>query len=261
MMVEKVLGAKFAISENMASLASLVELAGVVRNAFLGGRISGKKGVIHIHVGTKPERLEPLFELIKIMGSSEQTGGPVPAGEPPPGIPITNFIPTHVNRTKPDVMEHAIRFLRMGGTVDMSAIMSPEKGSPTSLRPDRALSEFLKSKIPIEQVTLSSDGNVPIAMVDEKGNKIGLSYAGVDVLYSTFLTIVKNCDIPFPHILKIVTSNVARVLGIEDRKGSIEVGKDADLILFSKSYEIDWVLARGRLMIEDGKQICSSGLL
>jgi len=69
-----------------------------------------------------------------------------------------------------------------------------------------------------------------------------------------FLNIARNCHIPLCDSLKIVTSNVARVLGIEDRKGSIEVGKDADLIIFDKNYEIDSVLARGRVMVENGKE-------
>jgi beta-aspartyl-dipeptidase (metallo-type) len=241
MMVDKILGVKFAISEVMASLTSLMELAEVAKDSFLGGLISGKRGLIHIHIGKKIERMEPLFEILKITN-----------------IPIDYFIPTHVNRLTPNVMEHAIHFLKMGGTVDMSAIMSPETGSPTSLRPDYALSEFLKSGIPIERITLSSDGNVSMPIFDKNGNKTGLFNAGVDHLYRTFLMMVKNCKIPFSDILKIVTSNVARVLGIEDRKGSIEVGKDADLIVFNKDYEIEMVFAHGQIMVEKGKAVIGS---
>jgi len=260
MMVDKVLGVKFTISENMAPLVSLSELADVARNSYLGGRIAGKKGLIHIHLGTRSERMGPLFELIKLIGSRGQATGPVPAGEPPPGIPITNFIPTHVNRVDPDIMEHAIKFLKMGGTVDMSAIMSPDLGSHTSISPEQALSEFVKLKIPIEQVTLSSDGNVPIPKIDSQGNKIGLCYAGVDVLYRAFLSIVRAGHIPFFDALKVVTCNVARVLGIEDRKGAIEVGKDADLIIFSKDYNISNVLARGQVLLENGRMVIQNYL-
>lgn len=238
MMVDKILGVKFAISEVMASPAPLFELADVAKDSFLGGLIAGKKGLIHIHVGKKPERMEPLFEILKITN-----------------IPITSFIPTHVNRHDPNVMEQAIRFVKMGGTVDMTAISSPETGSPTAIRADRALSDFLKAGVPIEQVTLSSDGNVSMPILDKKGNKTGLYNAGVDHLYRIFLMMVKNCEIPFSDILKIVTSNVARTLGIEDKKGSIEVGKDADLILFNKDYGIEEVLARGQVMVQDGKEM------
>ena len=238
MMLDKVLGVKFAVSESMATLASPRELGEVAKDSYLGGLIGGKKGLIHIHVGKKPERMGPLFELIKMTD-----------------IPITNFHPTHVNRSDPNVMEHAVEFLKMGGTVDLSAIMSPEFGSPTGIRADRALSEFLKLGIPIEQMTLSSDGNVSMPVFDEEGIKTGLFNAGVDHLYLMILAIIQNCDIPFSDVLRLTTSNVARTLGIEDRKGSIEVGKDADLILFGKDYEIDGVLARGRIMVENGNPL------
>jgi beta-aspartyl-dipeptidase (metallo-type) len=241
MMIDKVLGVKFAISEVMASLASIMEMAEAAKDAYLGGLISGKKGLTHIHVGKKPERMEPLFELLKVTN-----------------IPIQCFVPTHVNRLTPNVMEHAIRFLKMGGTVDMSAIMSPETGSPTSLRPDYALTEFLKEGIPIQQITLSSDGNVSMPIFDEKGNKVRLFNAGVDHLYKTFLLFVKNSRMPFPDILRIITSNVAQLLGIEAKKGSIEVGKDADFVILSKDYEIRTVLARGQTMVEEGHLLVKS---
>jgi len=241
MMCDKVLGVKIAISESLASLASLVELGEVAKESFLGGSISGKKGLIHIHVGKKAERMEPLFELVKMTE-----------------IPITHFIPTHVNRSNPDVMEQAIKFLEMGGSVDLSAIMSQESGCTMCIRPDHALSAILRSGIPIEQITMSSDGNVPMPILDKNGNRIGLFSAGVECLYHMFLNIIKNCDISFSDVLKVTTSNVARTLGIEDRKGSIEVGKDADLIIFRKNYEIDGVLARGRVMIKNGKQVVRS---
>ena len=238
MMVEKVLGVKFAISEAMASLSAVDELGQMAKDSFLGGLISGKKGVIHIHVGKKPGRMDPLFELLKVTD-----------------IPIENFVPTHVNRSDPDVLEQAIQFMKMGGTVDISAIMSPESGSPTGIRVDRALKAFLKAGVPIEQVTMSSDGNVSMPIFDEKGEKIGLFNAGADYLYRLFLTIIENCDIPFSDILKICTTNVARTLGIEARKGSIAVGKDADMIIFGKDHVIDRVLARGQVMVENGEAV------
>ena len=237
MMVEKILGVKFAVSEAMASLASLAEMAEAAKDAYLGGLISGKRGLTHVHVGKKPDRMEPLFELMKLTD-----------------IPIPYFVPTHINRLTPNVMEHALRFLKMGGTADMSAIMSPETGSPTSLRADLALEKFLKAGIGMEQLTLSSDGNVSMPIFDEKGNKVGLFNAGADHLYRMFVRIAKDGKIPFSDCLKLVTTNVARVLGIESRKGSVKAGKDADLILFKKDYEIDTVLARGQVMVKEGKE-------
>ncbi len=235
MMIDKVLGVKFAISETMASISPITEMAEAAKNAYLGGLISGKRGLTHIHVGKKVERMEPLFELLRITD-----------------LPIQYFIPTHANRLIPNVFEHAILFLKKGGTVDLSAIMSPETGSPTSLRPDKALNELIKEGIPIQQITVSSDGNVSMPIFDGKGNKIGLFNAGVDHLYKTFRLFVKNCPIPFSDLLRTITSNVARVLGIENKKGSIGPGRDADLVILDKDYEIKTVLACGQTLVAEG---------
>jgi beta-aspartyl-dipeptidase (metallo-type) len=241
MMIDKVLGVKFAISEAMASVTSITDMANTAKDAYLGGLISGKKGLTHIHLGKKPDRMDPLFELLEITQ-----------------IPIKYFVPTHVNRVTPNVMEHAIRFLKMGGVVDMSAIMSPETGSPTSLRADYALEQFLKEGISIRQITLSSDGNVSMPVFDQRGNKVGLFNAGVDHLYKTFLLLVRNSQIPFPEILRLITVNAAQVLGIESRKGWISVGKDADLVILNKDYEILTVLALGRTMVLEGVLLVKS---
>lgn len=61
--------------------------------------------------------------------------------------------------------------------------------------------------------------------------------------------------LPFDAALKAVTINPARMIGIESRVGSIEVGKDADLVLWSgKPFEatsrVVGVLVDGRLILD-----------
>lgn len=240
-MIDKVLGVKIAVAEVFATLSPLSELANSAKDSYLGGLISGKAGLTHVHVGKKPERLEPLFELVAMTG-----------------IPISRFVATHVNRSIPKTMEQAVRFATMGGNIDISCITSPETGSPTGIRADRALCEFLESGVPIEQITLSSDGNVSMPVLDDKGNKSSLFNAGTNHLHRMFLAVLKNCNIPFPNALKIVTSNVARVLSLEERKGSIGIGKDADIIVFDRDYQIHTLFARGRVMVQDGKAVVKS---
>ena len=41
--------------------------------------------------------------------------------------------------------------------------------------------------------------------------------------------------------------------GLFESKGSLEVGKDADLLLWGPDLEIDSVVAKGRLMVHKGK--------
>ena len=242
-LVDKVIGVKMAISEPFATLSSAAQRGEVAKSAILGAMIAGKKGVVHLHVGRKPERLEPLFNLLEVTG-----------------LPVTYFVPTHINRSEVDVIAESIRFLRMGGTVDLTANMYFEAGHLTGIRPDLALQEFLKAGISIDQITMSSDGNVSMPRMDSRGIKLGLMNLGVNFLPRMLSQIVETCGIPFSEVLKIVTSNVARVLGIEHRKGSIGVGMDADLVVWGSNQTIEMVLARGRILVQEGRAIIRNQL-
>lgn len=52
--------------------------------------------------------------------------------------------------------------------------------------------------------------------------------------------------------------NVARALELYPRKGCIAEGSDADLVLLDEGYEIDTMLAKGRIMMQD-KQVLVKG--
>ena len=237
-MVDKVLGVKIAISEPMANLASTAEFGDAAKDAVLGAKIAGKKGVVHIHVGRKPERLKTLFELLELTG-----------------ISIEHFIPTHVNRTEQDVMNQTIRFLKMGGRVDLTANMYREAGHLTGIRPDLALKEILSAGVPIERVTMSSDGNVSMPVLDKNDNAVGLFNVNVEYLPKMLFAAIDSCGLPLSEGLKMVTSNVAQTLGLQKQKGEIAVGKDADLVILDKKFQIHTVMARGCVVVADGKAV------
>ncbi|MEA4963677.1 amidohydrolase family protein, partial [Lutispora sp.] len=54
--------------------------------------------------------------------------------------------------------------------------------------------------------------------------------------------------------LRAITINPARIIGIEDRVGSIELGKDADICIFS-SHPFD-LMAKTKAVFIDGQRIC-----
>jgi imidazolonepropionase-like amidohydrolase len=65
--------------------------------------------------------------------------------------------------------------------------------------------------------------------------------------------------LPFDAALAAVTINPARMMGVDDRVGSIEVGKDADLVLWNgKPFEptsaIIGVLLDGVLVVDPRSQ-------
>lgn len=59
-----------------------------------------------------------------------------------------------------------------------------------------------------------------------------------------------NSNIPLHECVNCATLNPAIVLGIQDRKGSIEVGKDADLIITDAKFEVQKTIIKGKIKYE-----------
>lgn len=57
--------------------------------------------------------------------------------------------------------------------------------------------------------------------------------------------LVEEAMIPFNYAINSCTINPARCLGIDDRKGSIMVGKDADLVVLDKDYSVLQTYCKG----------------
>ena len=53
---------------------------------------------------------------------------------------------------------------------------------------------------------------------------------------------------PFETAIKAVTQKTAELLGIEDRKGSIAPGKDADLVLLDRNYSVHTTIVAGKVV-------------
>jgi beta-aspartyl-dipeptidase (metallo-type) len=234
-LIDKVLGVKVAISEDTYPNLSLPDLARLAGELKLAAGISGKAAVMHCHTGRNPRRLQPIFDLLDHVG-----------------LPIRQIVPTHVNRRQPDMHEHAVRFARMGGTLDFSANLCQRCGSVTGLNPDEAVRRALDAGVPLEQITLSSDANVSMPLLDGQDHVVGLHNASPRILHREWLHTVRTNRLSLPQALPLVTTNVARVLGIADRKGSLATGKDADIVFLTDDLMVDTVIARGQVMVRDG---------
>jgi beta-aspartyl-dipeptidase (metallo-type) len=237
-LIDKVLGVKVAIAEDTYPNLSLPELARLAGELRLAAGISGKAAVMHCHTGRNPRRLQPLFELLDQVG-----------------LPIRQIVPTHVNRRDPEMLAQAVRFARMGGTLDFSSNLSRRSGSLTGLNPDEAVRHVLDAGVPLHQITLSSDANVSMPVLDGQDRVVGLHNAAPRILHREWLHTVRTNRLSLPEALPLVTSNVARVLGIDASKGSLAPGKDADLVFLTRDLMVDTVLARGRVMVQGGRAL------
>lgn len=61
-------------------------------------------------------------------------------------------------------------------------------------------------------------------------------------------TITELADVPLADAIKMASSTPARIMGVLDRKGTIMVGKDADLIIFDKNISVNTTIVEGRIV-------------
>ena len=237
-LIPKVIGLKTAISDSTTSHHTWRDLANISSELYYGASIANKHAVLHVHVGRQKTRMDRIFELI------ENTG-----------INAAQVIPTHINRRDPDVIEQAIEYTKMGGIVDLSSLMRKEEGTMTGLKPDIAVKRMLDKGAVLENITMSSDGNVPQPIRDEKLKQIGRYIAPLDLNRREVRDMTNNRVCSFNDALKIMTTNVANALGIE--KGRIIEGFDADLVIADgiENLRIEQVFSRGKQLVRDGEVI------
>ena len=61
---------------------------------------------------------------------------------------------------------------------------------------------------------------------------------------------MKNlAETPIHEAVKMVTLTPARVMGIDNKKGCLTIGKDADIVVFDKNINMLMVLVRGDIRI------------
>lgn len=61
-------------------------------------------------------------------------------------------------------------------------------------------------------------------------------------------TCVQQAGIPMEDACRMASETPARIMGIYDRKGSLERGKDADIIMFDAEQQLTFVMQMGRIV-------------
>ncbi|EGW38054.1 beta-aspartyl-peptidase [Desulfosporosinus sp. OT] len=229
-LIEKVVGAgEIAISDHRSAQPQIAELEHLAAEARVGGMLGGKAGVVHLHLGEGKRGLQPIWTIL------DQTE-----------IPITQFMPTHINRTH-SLLEQGIQFLLAGGHIDLTAGCDD---FPAELQVPAVLQMFNERKILNDRVTVTSDGNGSMPQYNEAGVLIGMGVGSVEVLWRDVREAVRDFGLPLEVALRTITSNVANVLRLKN-KGMIHVGYDADLVLLDEDLEVQSVWAMGKCMVEN----------
>lgn len=234
-LIDKVIGAgEIAISDHRSSQPTFEEIARLAAECRVGGMLGGKAGILHLHVGDGQRKLGLLFRLIK---ETE--------------IPAIQVIPTHVNRNR-QLLEEAITFVHQGGYIDLTAGINPEPEDNKEQSIATAIQLCLRKKASLSQITISSDSNGSLPLFNKKGGLIGLTIATQKSLLKNFRYLIKKKILSLENTLKLFSTNPATFYKLE-QKGKIDVGKDADLILFDKYYNITDFFVKGCPMIIQGK--------
>lgn len=234
-LIPQVLGVgEIALSDHRSSQPAFKDIAQLVAAARVGGMIGGKAGIVQFHMGSGQKGIDFLFRLV---AETE--------------IPIGQFFPTHITRS-PALLEQCLRFAKMGGNVDITA---SGKRLDWEISAVEAIRQFRSAGVDIGQITLSSDSNGSMPIFDEHGTLAGLAVGDIENLLDEYRHLVTEEDLPVTDILKCVTLNPAKRMGIDHRKGSLQEGKDADLVVFDRAWQIDRVYSRGTLMVSGGKTV------
>ncbi len=238
MLIDKVIGVgEIALSDHRSSQPTYEEFIRTVALARVGGMLSGKSGVVNIHLGTGRKKFEYLFRL---MEEAE--------------IPISQVLPTHCNR-EGRVFREAVKFAKLGGNIDLSTSFNPEDMEPEEVRASEAFKKLIENGVLEDNITFSSDGNGSMPTFNEKNEIVGLGICSVASLFQEVRAAVLEHNIPLDKVLKTVTTNPSRIFKLE-QKGEIAAGKDADIVLLHKEdLSINQVIAKGKIHVKEGKAV------
>ena len=90
-----------------------------------------------------------------------------------------------------------------------------------------------------------------VIKTDVQAQVTGWTLAGsISTLSRNVHNIVSQVGHPLTDALRLATINPARLIGVDDRKGSLAVGKDADLIVIDEQVNVQATMVGGRFVFE-----------
>ena len=230
MFVDEIIGLKLAVSDHRAPNITVDELIRLGSDVRTAGMLSGKAGFVCLHMGGDDSALSPVFEAL------ERTS-----------IPVKTFQPTHVGRAK-KLQEDAFKLAKMGGTIDFTCGQFEEKIKELAA----SLRAAKEAGVPMDKVTISSDGQGSWSNYDAAGNLTEMGVSSVDTMYRQVVYQVQNENMSLEEALSLGTRNVAKALEVYPKKGAVHVGSDADVLVLNGDLSMNTVIARGSLMMQDG---------
>ncbi len=229
--IEPVIGVgELAISDHRSSQPTLNELLKVASEAHVARLMTGKAGMLHLHLGDGKRGLELIRQALD---TAE--------------IPARTYNPTHINRQR-FLFEEACELAKRGCWVDVTAFETGEVG----FEPGEALLRYMQQDLPQDKLTISSDGGGCLPDFNCDGSLRKMDFADSQSMTDIFYELVDDGQ-KIEDFLPFFTLNVAKLMNFH-QKGRIEVGADADLIILNKQKRIEHVMAMGRWHVRNNQQ-------
>jgi beta-aspartyl-dipeptidase (metallo-type) len=230
--IDKIIGVgEVALSDHRSTQPTFDEFARVAAEARRGGILSGKAGVVNVHMGDGRRGLSLLRRVI------EETE-----------IPVTQFLPTHINRN-PSLFQEGIAYAKAGGCVDLSTSTVPAFLEEGEVKCSTGLRRMLEAGVEASHITFTSDGQGSLPDFDANGRLRRLDVARVTSLFAEVRDAVRDEGVPLGTALQVITASPSRILKLRG-KGALEAGADADIVLLdAASLDIDGVIAKGRWLM------------
>jgi beta-aspartyl-dipeptidase (metallo-type) len=221
--IEPIIGVgELAISDHRSSQPTLNELLKVASEVHVARLMTGKAGILHLHLGDGDRGLSLVREAIS---SAE--------------IPARTYNPTHINRQR-FLFDEACELAVQGCWIDVTAFETAEEG----YEPADALMRYMRSDYPQDKLTISSDGGGCLPCFDHHGNMTKMDFASsismTEVLYQLL-----DEGVAMQDCLPYFTRNVATLMNFA-HKGQLVTGADADLIILDQQQRISHVMAQGQ---------------
>lgn len=232
--VDPIIGVgELAISDHRSSQPTLDEFLRVASDAYVGGMMTGKAGIVHCHLGDGERGLALLRAALDLCE-----------------IPARVFNPTHVNRNK-RLFQEALALTGYGCFIDLTAFPAGHVDPGISAAP--AFPQYRSGGYPMHRLTVSSDGGGCLPAFDKEGNLTRFG-VGLSATLPQTLQELLGQGVAMQDVLPMLTSNVADLLKLT-RKGRLSPGMDADLVVMSDKGVISDVMARGRWHVRDKQAI------
>ncbi len=228
--IDRIIGVgEIALSDHRSSQVTLDELLRLAAEAHVGGMMTGKAGIVHLHLGDGPRGLDLVRQALD-------------TGE----IPARVYNPTHVNRRRA-LFEEACALTSRGCTIDVTAFpVGPDEDVWSAAD---ALARYLDAGLPAGQITISSDGGGCLPVFDAAGRVTSMDVGRPGALALTLQEVVKSGR-PLEQVLPAFTTNVAAALRLPG-KGRLSPGADADLVVLDEAGRVTDVMAGGRWHVQD----------